>query len=100
MSNLKPLKEFTPEMNAKINSKLMPCTYGRCGNGLYFWDFETMKQYSPFDDSLEMEEERDMLVSKDGKLYAWPFGPDLEDSVQQSYQEYIVRLTEQELLED
>ena len=98
MNKLRSLKEFTPEMNAKINSELMPCAYGRCGNGAYFWDFEEMKFYSPYDDELISDDEQNILVGSNGKLYMWPFGEDLEDEIQEAYKAYTTRVAEHFLL--
>lgn len=58
MSELKPLKVLLPWMQEKIDKGLG--TYAQDGNGYYFLDFETLKFYSPFDDELMFEYEREL----------------------------------------
>lgn len=66
MSNImKPLRVLEPWMMKKLEAGLGMSAMD--GNGMYFLDFETLKFYSPWDDELEGELDREFEFV-DGKL--------------------------------
>lgn len=93
MSNLKPLRKLEPWMQTKVDQGRG--IYAQDGNGCYFLDFETLKFYSPFDDELDSEEDR-QLEYRDGELYCKLDGESLGNDIIR--QEYFSYLAEKELL--
>ena len=61
---LEPLRELKPWMQAKIERGLG--TSAQDGNGYYFLDFQTLRYYSPYDDDLLFEYERELEYVKNG----------------------------------
>jgi len=61
----KPLKKLENWMIEK--EEVGKGLSGHDGNGAYFWDFETMKMYSPFDDELLEGEDRSFYIEDESE---------------------------------
>ena len=72
MENLRKLKDWM-----KIKEDQEKGISAEDGNGAYFWDFESMKMYSPFDEELFDESERGFDIE------------DQEEEVKLAYKNYL-----------